>query len=133
MVFTLIFIHHFLLFVNIFISKTGFYKYSTGGTFFSTILSYSILPSSFTALFLEPCLCKILMYLLIPVDGSVFNISFTGNKSSIVYRTNLDYFNWLFFCSLRSFVTLYINVSYNCTIINFLLVWQKNQKNSGIL
>ena len=133
MVFTLIFIHHFLLFVNIFIPKAGFYKYSTGGTFFSTILFYSILPSSFTALLLERCLCKILMYLLIPVDGSVFNISFTGSRSLIVYRTIWDYFNWLFFCSLTSFVTLYINVSYNSTIINFLLIWQKNQKNSWIL
>ena len=44
-----------------FIPKPGFYKYNTGGTFCSTILSYSILPSSFTAVFLEHCLCKILM------------------------------------------------------------------------
>ena len=51
MVFTLIFVHHFL-FVNIFIPKTRFYKYSTGGTFLGTI---SILPSSFTTVFLECC------------------------------------------------------------------------------
>ena len=61
MVFTLIFIHNFLLFVNAFIPKTGLHEYSTGGTFLSTMLSYSILPSSFTAVFLERCLCKILI------------------------------------------------------------------------
>ena len=53
----------FLLFVNIFMPKTGFYKYSTGRGFFSTFLSYSIFLSSFTAVFLECYLCKILMYL----------------------------------------------------------------------
>ena len=52
-----IFIHNFLLFVNTFIPKTGFYKYSTGGPVFSTILSYSILVSFIIAIFLEHCLC----------------------------------------------------------------------------
>ena len=132
MVFTLIFIHNFL-FVNIFIPKTRFYKYSTVGTLFSTILSYSILPSSFAAVFLEHCLCKILMYLLIPLDGSVFNISFTGNKFFIVYRTIWQYFNWPFFYPLTNFIRLYFQVSYNCTILNFLLVWRKNQNYSEIL
>ena len=56
-VFTLVFIHNFLLFVITFIPKTGFYKYNTGGAVFSTILSYSILLSSFTVVFLERCLC----------------------------------------------------------------------------
>ena len=61
MVFTLLFIHHSLSFANTFIQKTGFYKYNTGGPAFSTILSYSVLPSPFTAVFLELCLCTILM------------------------------------------------------------------------
>ena len=76
--------NHFLLFLNILIRKTGFYKYNIAGTFLSTVLSYSILPSSFTAVFVEHRLCKILMYLLIPIDESVFNI---GNKFLIVFRT----------------------------------------------
>ena len=58
MVFTLIFIHHFLLFVNTVIPKTGFYKFNNGGPVFSTLLSYSILLNSFTAVLLEHCLCK---------------------------------------------------------------------------
>ena len=45
-VFTLIFIHNFLLFANISIPKTGFYKYSTGGTFF-LVLFYLIPFSKF--------------------------------------------------------------------------------------
>ena len=61
MVFTLLFIHHFLLFVNTFTQKTGFYKYNTGGPAFSAILSYSVLPSPLTAVFLERYLCTILM------------------------------------------------------------------------
>ena len=40
------------------IPKTGFYKYNTGGTLFSTILSHSISPSSNTAVLLERCRCK---------------------------------------------------------------------------
>ena len=52
MVFTLLFIHNSLLFANTFIQKTGFYKYNTGGPAFSTVLSYSVLPSPFTAVFL---------------------------------------------------------------------------------
>ena len=38
--FLFIFVHHFLLFVNIFIPKTGCYKYNNGGTFF--VLFYLI-------------------------------------------------------------------------------------------
>ena len=53
--------NYFLLFVNTFVPNTGFYKSNTGGPIFSTILSYFILSSSFTAVFLEHGLCKILM------------------------------------------------------------------------
>ena len=119
MVFTSILICHFLLFVYIFIPKTGFYKCNTAGTFFYTFLSYSILLSSFTAAFLErnflkfQCNCN-------------FNISFISNKFLIVYRT-IWYFNWLFFCSLTNFYHA-TQVSCDCTILNFLLVWWKKQK-----
>ena len=52
-------------YTSLFIIRKYFYtkgrvlKYNIGAPFFSTILPYSILPSSFTAAFLEHCLCKI--------------------------------------------------------------------------
>ena len=46
----------FFIICKYFYTKTGCYKYNIGGTFFSTVFSYSILPSSFTAVFLEHCL-----------------------------------------------------------------------------
>ena len=127
MVFILIFIHHFLLFVNTFTPNTGCINTTLEDRF---LLLFYLIPFFQVPSCIFSRTLSLLNFnvLLKPQDGNVFNISFIGNKVLIVYRT-IWYFNWLLFCFLTSFITLHYWFSYNCTIVNFvLIVRRRNQR-----